>query len=41
MPSLNELQVNPTFNNLQILPINVGRDSVKKSENFYKKLKKI
>ena len=39
MPSLNELQVNPTFNNLQILPINVGRDSVKKSENFYKKLK--
>ena len=39
MPSLNELQVNPTFNNLQILPINVGRDSVKKTENFYKKLK--
>jgi len=39
MPSLNELQVNPAFNNLQILPINVGRDSVKKSENFYKKLK--
>ena len=39
MPSLNELQVNPIFNNLQILPINVGRDSIEKSENFYKKLK--
>ena len=39
MPSLNELQVNPTFKNLQILPINVGRDSIEKSENFYKKLK--
>ena len=39
MPSLNRLQVNPTFDNLQVIPINIGRDSIKKSKNFYKKLK--
>ena len=39
MPSLNRLQANPAFNNLQIIPINVGRDNVEKSKNFYKKLK--
>ena len=39
MPSLNRLQVNPIFNNLKILPINVGRDDVEESKNFYKKLK--
>ena len=39
MPSLNRLQVNTAFNNLQIIPINVGRDNVEKSKNFYKKLK--
>jgi len=39
MPSLNRLQVNPVFNNLQIIPINVGRDNIEKSKNFYKKLK--
>ena len=39
MPSLNRLQANPVFNNLQIIPINVGRDNVEKSKNFYKKLK--
>ena len=38
MPSLNRLQVNPIFKNLQVIPINVGRDNVKKSKNFYKKL---
>ena len=38
MPSLNRLQVNPIFNNLKILPINVGRDNVQKSKNFFKKL---
>ena len=38
MPSLNRLQVNPSFNNLKILPINVGRDNVQKSKNFFKKL---
>ena len=36
---LNRLQVNPTFDNLQVIPINIGRDSIKKSKNFYKKLK--
>ena len=39
MPSLNRLQTNTVFNNLQIIPINVGRDTVEKSKNFYKKLK--
>ena len=39
MPSLNKLQVNPIFNNLKIIPINVGKDNIKKSQNFYKKLK--
>ncbi len=39
MPSLNKLQTNLNFNNLKIIPINVGRDSIKKSKNFYKKLK--
>ena len=39
MPSLNRLQANTAFNNLQIIPINVGRDNVEKSKNFYKKLK--
>jgi len=39
MPSLNRLQANPVFNNLQIIPINVGRDNIKNSKNFYKKLK--
>ena len=39
MPSLNKLKSNPDFKNLEIIPINVGRDSVEKSKNFYKKLK--
>ena len=39
MPSLNRLQANPVFKNLKIIPINVGRDSIEKSKNFYKKLK--
>ena len=39
MPSLNKLQANPAFNNLQIIPINVGRDNIEKSQNFYKKFK--
>ena len=38
MPSLSRLQSNPVFNNLQIIPINVGRDNIKKSKDFYKKL---
>tara|TARA_B100001175_G_scaffold225319_1_gene192099 strand:+ start:218 stop:748 length:531 start_codon:yes stop_codon:yes gene_type:complete len=39
MPSLDRLAVNSNFNNLEILPINIGRDSIEKSKNFYKKLK--
>ena len=39
MPSLSRLQSNTAFKNLQIVPINVGRDNVEKSKNFYKKLK--
>ena len=39
MPSLNRLQANPVFKNLKIIPINVGRDSIEKSQNFFKKLK--
>jgi len=38
MPSLNRLQINPNFKNLKIIPINIGRDSIEKSKNFYKKL---
>ena len=39
MPSLDRLQKNPAFNNLEVIPINIGRDSIEKSKNFYKKLK--
>ena len=39
MPSLNRLQTNKDFNNLKIIPINVGRDNIEKSKSFYKKLK--
>ena len=38
MPSLDRLQANPVFNNLRIIPINIGRDNIEKSKNFYKKL---
>jgi thioredoxin-related protein len=36
---LNRLQVNDNFNSLKIFPINVGRESVEKSVQFYKDLK--
>ena len=39
MPSLNRLKTNPIFNNLEIIPINVGRDNIEKTKDFYKKLK--
>ena len=39
MSSLNRLQVNSSFNNLKILPINVGRENIEKIKNFFKKLK--
>ena len=35
MPSLDNLQGNNNFKNLEVIPINVGRDSIKKSEKFY------
>ena len=35
MPSLDALKVNPNLNNLEIFPINVGKDSVKKSNKFF------
>ena len=39
MPSLNRLKTNPIFNNLEIIPINVGKDNIVKTKDFYKKLK--
>ena len=39
MPSLNRLKTNPIFNNLEIIPINVGSDNIEKTKDFYKKLK--
>jgi len=39
MPSLNRLQDNSNFKNLKIFPINVGREEILKSKQFYKDLK--
>ena len=39
MPSLNRLQANTDFNNLKIIPINVGKESIEKSKNFFEELK--
>ena len=39
MTSLNKLKTNPIFNNLEIIPINVGSDNIEKTKDFYKKLK--
>ena len=38
MPSLDLLQVNKSLNNLKIFPINVGSESIQKSEKFFKDL---
>ena len=35
MPSLDALKINPNFDNLEILPINIGKDSLYKSEKFF------
>jgi thiol-disulfide isomerase/thioredoxin len=35
MPSLDALKVNPNLNNLEIFPINIGKDDIKKSKNFF------
>ena len=39
MPSLDLLSFNKKLKNLKIFPVNIGQDSVKKSEKFYKDLK--
>ena len=36
MPSLDNLQANPEFNNLKIFAINVGKENLKKVNNFFK-----
>ena len=38
MPSLDNLQSNNIFDNLKIFPINIGQESVSKSEFFFKEL---
>ena len=38
MPSLDALKINPNFDNLEILPINIGKDSLYKSEKFFEDL---
>ena len=39
MPSLDLLQENVKLDNLKIFPINVGKDSIEKSESFFLNLK--
>ena len=38
MPSLDALKVHPEFDNIEIFPINVGKDNSKKSEKFFEDL---
>ena len=38
MPSLDALKVNPNLNNLEIFPINIGKDNLKKSNIFFEDL---
>ena len=38
MPSLDRLQVNPKLNNLKIFAINIGQESLKKTNKFFKDL---
>ena len=38
MPSLDSLKNNSNFKNLEVLPINVGRESFEKSKQFYDEL---
>ncbi len=39
MPSLDSLKLNNNFKNLEIFPINIGKDNLKKSEKFFNELK--
>ena len=38
MPSLDALKADPSLNNIKIFPINIGKDSIKKSNKFFKDL---
>ena len=38
MPSLDALKVNPDLSNIEIFPINIGKDNLKKSNKFFKDL---
>ncbi len=38
MPSLDNLQINSSLNNLKIFPINIGQDNLSKSKSFFKEL---
>ena len=39
MPSLDALKKNPNLSNIEIFPINIGKDNLKKSKDFFKDLK--
>jgi len=39
MPSLDALKTKPELENIKIFPINIGKDSLKKSEQFFNDLK--
>ena len=38
MPSLDALKINQNFDNIEIFPINIGKDNSKKAEKFFKDL---
>ena len=38
MPSLNALKKIPSLSNMKIFPINIGKDDLQKSKDFFKKL---
>ena len=38
MPSLDALKANPNLYNIEIFPINIGKDNLKKSNKFFKDL---
>ena len=38
MPSLDALKANPDLDNLEIFPINMGKESFEKSEKFFRDL---
>ena len=35
MPSLDNLKANPNLDNIEIFPINIGKDNLKKSNKFF------